>query len=669
VDEFQDTSILQWHNLLPLIENSLASGHFNMVVGDPKQSIYRWRNGEVEQFIRLPKIFRRRDSATDLEREKALERHFRRNLLRTNYRSREEIVQFNNSFFRYIRNLLPANLVQIYDDIEQQYIPERRGGYVHIEFFGEQAPDENFEQYNFRRVGEIIDELILDGYSLDELAILCRSNEEASKLARYLLENGKQVISSESLLLRNSPEIVFLTSIMSFLHDPDPVLELAIIRYLCHNAKLTEEAWDSSLIRNAKVKGYTPGDFFNELHTNRFGLDPDKLIRLPIYEMVEHLIRTFSLYEKGGPFIQFFLDAVLDFSCKTGNDLKEFLSWWEEKKETLSIIVSQGSHGAQIMTIHKAKGLQFPVVIYPFADDSLRMTKRYAWLDINDREIPELKAAVLKISQKLADSGYQSTYVEENDKSFLDMVNILYVALTRASERLYVITRKPGKKEEQAASLPAFFYQYLITSDLISGDQLVYETAKMIPGERSQKPSPMQEEKTVTGHMLFSGDWRQMARLRLSAPEQWGIGGPDVNREWGSLVHLVLSKIITLSDIPLATTELFTAGMITREQKNDLDRMIKDLLSHPGIRPFFSDELTIKTESEILTPSGQSYRPDRLVLRGDHVIVIDYKTGSPSLEHHRQLHAYGRLLLESGYRHVEQYLIYLDREISLVRVN
>ncbi|MDD5508054.1 MAG: UvrD-helicase domain-containing protein [Bacteroidales bacterium] len=669
VDEFQDTSILQWQNLLPLIENSLASGHFNMVVGDPKQSIYRWRNGEVEQFVRLPRIYRRRDSVTDLEREKALERHFHRNSLITNYRSGDDIVQFNNSFFRFLRNLLPGNMVQIYDDVEQQPVPSNRGGFVHVEFFGEQAPDEDFGQYNLRRVGEIMDELVMDGFSLEQVAILCRSNADASKLARYLLENGKQVISSESLLLKNSPEIVFLTSLMSFLNEPDPVLELAVVRYLCHTGKLRAEEWDSSLVRNAKVKEYNPLDFYSTLQENRIGCDPGSLIRLPIYELVEHLIRIFSLYDMESPFIQFFLDAVLDFSCKTGNDLKEFLSWWEEKKETLSIIAPQGSNGAQIMTIHKAKGLQFPVVIYPFADESLRMTKRFAWLDIDDPEIPELKAAVLKISQKLTDAGQLSFYEEEKNKSFLDMVNLLYVVLTRASKRLYVITRKPGKKEDQTASIPAFFYQYLLTGDLIDADQVVYTTGEKAPGEKVLKPLQTAEGQVVTGHLPFSGDWRQMARLRLSAPGQWDMEHADVNKEWGNLVHLALSRIITPSDVPQVITDLFTSGMITPTQKDDLEQVLKELITHPGIRSFFSEESTVKTESEILTPSGQSYRPDRMVLMGNTAIVIDYKTGSPSPEHQHQLQSYGRLLQEIGYQDVEQYLIYLDGGVNLVQVN
>ncbi|HOW26709.1 MAG TPA: UvrD-helicase domain-containing protein [Bacteroidales bacterium] len=669
VDEFQDTSVLQWQNLLPLIENSLASGNFNMVVGDPKQSIYRWRNGEVEQFIRLPRIYRRRDSAADLEREMALERHYHKNVLRTNYRSREEIVQFNNSFFRHIRNLIPENLTGIYDDVEQQAVPESQGGYVHIEFYNPQALDEDFGQFNARRVAEIIDEVTADGYPLAQVAILCRSNDDASSLARYLLENGIQVISSESLLLRNSPEIVFLTSLLTYLCDPDPVLELAVVRYLVQTGKITEEEWISSLVRNAKRKEYNPFDFFDMLRQNRFDFDPDALIRLPIYELLENLIRIFSLSDRGTTFIQFFLDAVLDFTCKTGNDLEEFLEWWEDKKKTLSIIAPAGSNGVQIMTIHKAKGLQFPVVIYPFAGESLRMTKRYVWVDIHDPEISELRTAVLKMSQKLAESGYQDLYDEENSKSFLDMVNILYVVLTRASERLYVITRKPGKTTDQSASIPAFFYQYLVSGGLLTGEELVYEAGKKMPGSPEGQFLREKDEQADKGWKKSLGDWRQIARLRFRAPEQWDTEHGDRNREWGNLVHLALSNIITLNDIPLVTTEMYLSGKVTQEQKKDLDRVISNIIHHPLLKPYFDEALTVKTESEILLPSGQSYRPDRMVLMGDRAVVMDYKTGSPSPEHHRQLQIYGRLLHDMGYEHIEQYLIYLDDEVNLVKVN
>ncbi len=669
VDEFQDTSILQWHNLLPLIENSLASGHFNMVVGDPKQSIYRWRNGEVEQFVRLPKIYGRRDSLAEAEREKSLERHFHPNALTVNYRSAEEIVHFNNSFFQYIRDLLPGDLQEIYKDVVQHPVPHRTDGYVHIEFFNSEDREEDFGEYNLRRVSEIIREVTAENYPLSQIAILCRTNNDASALARYLLEQGIQVVSSESLLLKNSPEVVFLVSAMIYLYRPDPLLEMALIRYLTDNDQMIRKEWDISLIRNEKGKEYDPLLFLALLKENGFGYDPDVLVRLPVYEMAETLIRLFSLNIKKNPFIQFFLDAILDFSIRTGNDLNEFLAWWDEKKDELSIIAPQGSEAVQVMTIHKAKGLQFPVVIYPFADEAHKMTKRYMWLGIDHPEIPELPVAVLRISGKFKEAGFKDPYEEEQNKSFLDMVNLLYVVMTRASRRLYVITLKPSQRTSAFPSVPDLLYTFLSSNGRIQNGEMTFETGRKIWHTGKTIADDQVKDSFTPEFSLISNDWRQSAHLSFQSAETWDAENPDRNREWGTLVHRAMSSIITRDDIPAVMASMLTQGLIDATRKVQLETLITNITTHPLIRGFFSGNLTVKTETEILLPSGRSYRPDRLLLSGEKAVVIDYKTGMHSEEHHGQLRFYGDLLRQMGYSIVEKYLIYLNEEIILVRVN
>ncbi|MBP6976789.1 MAG: UvrD-helicase domain-containing protein [Lentimicrobiaceae bacterium] len=669
VDEFQDTSVLQWHNLLPLVENSLADGYFNMIVGDPKQSIYRWRNGEVEQFIHLPQIYKRRNTAADIEREKALERHYHPNALTINYRSSEEIVHFNNSFFQYIRNLLPGNLMDIYRDVVQKPALQGEGGYIHIEFFDKENDENGFEQYNLRRVHEIILEVIADKYALSRIAILCRTNDDASSLARFLLEQGIQVVSSESLLLKNSPEVVFLISAMTFLSHPDSLSEIALIRYLTDQRMIPQNEWDVGLIRNEKGKVYDPEPFLSILLQHGYGIDPDVLVRLPVYEMVETLIRIFSFRERKDPFIQFFLDTVLDFSCKSGNGLKEFLTWWDDKKDTLSIIAPQGSEAVQIMTIHKAKGLQFPVVIYPFADEELKMTKRFFWLEMNNPEIPELPVAILKASGKLKEAGYQDLYEEEQNKSYLDMVNLLYVVMTRASSRLYVITSKPAKDSASFLSVPQLFYTYLTSVDRIGEGRATFETGRKIPFPSIKSIDDRHKDSFSRGFNLISNDWRQKAHLSFQAAESWDADQPDRNREWGKLVHKVMSSLHTSDDIPQVTSALLTYGLVDDEQKVRLENMIFGIISHPLIKSFFSGDQTIKTEAEILLPSGMSYRPDRLLIKDEQAIVIDYKTGTPSGDHEKQLRFYGKLLHDMGFFLVDMYLVYLNDEISLVKVN
>lgn len=668
IDEFQDTSILQWHNLIPLIDNSLASNHFNMVVGDGKQSIYRWRNGEVEQFVRLPDIYKRRDIPLEVERERNLRRHFNLHVLNMNYRSGQEIVRFNNSFFQYVRNFIPGDLINIYADLVQQPRPDNKGGYVHIEFFDSKENAEDFDGYNFWRVNEMIEELSRDSHPLGDIAILCRSNDQASNLARFLVENGKPVVSSESLLLKNSPEISFLISLFSFIQKPHPQLELEIIRYLTATHRMEETEWHDSLRRNKKREDIDLEVFIQVLRHHGLNLDIAACLRLPVYELAEELTRIFALNHSENPFIQFFLDSILEFTSGSGTGLSEFLTWWEEKKDKLSIIAPRGSQAVQIMTIHKAKGLQFPVVIYPFADERHKMTKRYMWVDVRHPEFPELTSAVLRTSQKFNVAGFQDQYEEEWNKSYLDMVNLLYVAMTRASQRLYIITRLPAKPSIPPTSLPDIFAGYLEENKITLDDQKIFTIGQRLPGalqrlmENHSVPSP------AFYCPLISNSWRDKAILSLRAQERWDMHAPDRKREWGNLIHSVMAEIHTTGDVLPVIGKMVISGLIGEDERPYLTERIQSLLSQPQISPFFKRDLELKTETEILHPSGYSYRPDRVVLSGNRATVIDYKTGQPSEDHHKQVRAYGSLLKQMGFKHVDMYLLYLE-EVSLVKVN
>jgi len=230
IDEFQDTSVLQFQNLLPLIDNSLASGHFTMLVGDGKQAIYRWRGGEVEQFALLPKVFGHNDNPLVLEREDALVRNYSPKVLDKNYRSKKEVIEFNNLLFSLLAKKLNAKYQNIYEDLKQGFHPENTGGFVQVEFI--EGETEAFRDQNKIRTYELILHLLEQNYKLQDIAILVRKNTDGSDIANYLTKKGIEVISPDSLLLSNSAEINFIHSILKYLaNNTDNITHAEILEY------------------------------------------------------------------------------------------------------------------------------------------------------------------------------------------------------------------------------------------------------------------------------------------------------------------------------------------------------------------------------------------------------------------------------------------------------
>ncbi|MCK5839143.1 MAG: UvrD-helicase domain-containing protein, partial [Bacteroidales bacterium] len=495
IDEFQDTSVLQWMNFLPLIDNALANGNFNMVVGDAKQSIYRWRNGDVEQFVRLPEIFNKKETRIDNERQQSLQRNFKQVLLDRNFRSFAEIIQFNNDFFEAILDKFPSYVRHIYSDHKQKFDHDKRGGYVNIEFYDKENKEKeeiNFSEYNLQRVIELIQEIESDEFSLSDIAVICRSNDEGSRIARFLLKNGIDVISSESLLLKNSSDVKFLVSFLNYLINPCDLLQAEIVNYLIINELITGYRL-ADLTTGSAHQNNTENE--NNLigFLTRFGIriSASGLLKLSVYELTEELIRIFNLNKQVDPYVQFYMDAVFEYTSKENGGILDYLRWWEEKKDKLSIQVPEGSEAVTIMTIHKAKGLEFPVVIYPFAKLSDRMSRKYLWVDVDNSKIAKLSTSLLSTTVDMKQTVYNSDYLEEYEKSLLDMINMLYVVLTRPVVRLYVISELPSDNSKSINVSTLLALSLKKTGNWIPG-QLVYSFGSKVPYMK-----PVKKEKSA----------------------------------------------------------------------------------------------------------------------------------------------------------------------------
>lgn len=668
IDEFQDTSVLQWQNLLPLIDNSLSMGNFNMIVGDGKQSIYRWRNGDVEQFAKLPAIHKPGKNPYNAEREVTLRNNFIPRKLDNNFRSAPALIDFNNEFFRIIKQLIPDMLGNIYSD-HMQNIPEgKTGGFVSLEFFNKEQNDDDFGDFNCHKALEYINESRKAGYALKDIAVLCRKRDQTSEIARYLIENKIDVISSESLLLKNSYDVQFIIHFMQYLYAPTNILFVAIVRYLFFRGILKGDSFSDLIL--SYLPGKQKSEFDPDLLYKLFddfgiGISKSRLYKLPPYDLVEETIRIFKLNKGVDPFLHFFLDAVLNFTIRRQRGILEFFEWWETESEKLSIVIPEGIDAVQIMTIHKAKGLEFPIVIYPYANEKKSLTKKMLWIDLQDNHDVPIDIALVKYFSGMVDAGLEEPYTEEDHKSFLDLVNLLYVVMTRASERLYIISEWPKSKPNDYNNSSKLFYYFLEQTGKINPEIFTYHY-----GQKTDKIVREKAEIDINCSFLsyVSNDWRDRVLLSTMAPDSWDVLNPERNRQWGNLVHTVLSRIKVSDDLEPVLEEMLLQGVLSAEERAEIKPLIETMFGSEKVISLFSSDNNIKAEAEIILPDGKSYRPDRLILNKDKTIVVDYKTGRFDDKHIAQIKKYAELLQQMGYTNIKRYLLYVDQEPELLEV-
>lgn len=662
IDEFQDTSALQWQNFVPLLENALSQGFFNLVVGDGKQAIYRWRNGDAEQFTRLPYLA---DSGKDpivREQERTLVDHFHEQRLNRNYRSLPEIVRFNNEFFTLLSGLLDPPENSVYLNHTQEADLSKTGGTIRIDFLSKEDGEKSFKDNNHMKILEIIRKNIADGYRLRDLSILCRTNQEASEIARYLTNQEVPVISSESLLLIHSSKVRFLTAMIRFIAEPGETLLLAeIFTFLFQQGMIRDIEFHDLML---KISGHSAQDnlLSKILSDNGIYLRIAFLQTLPIYDLCEELIRLFFVNGVSDPYLQFFLETLLKYTSKHPPGISDFLVWWNKRREKISVIIPEGLDAIRIMTIHKAKGLQFPVVIFPYANEALKLTQKYLWIDLEPDEVPGLPTAIASSGKEMEETRFASFRREEEKKSLLDMINLLYVVMTRPEERLYILTSQPAKTAGKMQSLPSFFCWFLKEKGIWSEDQPVYEI-----GEKNVCSSPGEktESSAIRLGELITDDWRKKIYIRSKAPEIWSVEDPDQNRRYGNLLHTVLSGIRSADDLEKVLQDLKYQGMIDSSELEGVKEKINQVLNHPEIKTFFKPGLTLKVESEILLPDGSVVRPDRIITDGKQAVVIDYKSGKPSMKYREQMEIYEKHLQELGFQKIRKYLLYLEPDIRL----
>lgn len=661
IDEFQDTSTIQWQNIIPLIENALGNGNYNMLVGDAKQAIYRFRGGEVEQIINLPYIHNHNNNKLLLEREATLVRNHQQESLNDNYRSKAEIVDFNNRFFDFVSCNLSDKFRHIYKELNQGFDAKNLGGGVSISFLEED------DGITFTEIKSIIENALKDGYEYNDIAILTRKNDKASEVASFLLENNIQVISSESLLLNNSSEVKFLLSLFKYIaHPKDATNHLYAINYLINTRFNGEQNIDYFTHKNQNYLA-------DYLKLHNLSLSISNASTYSLYELTEHFIQHFSLSKEINIFIQFFLDKIHEYAIKYDNSIVNFLEWWDSKSSKFSVIIPEGINAVQVMTIHKSKGLEFPIVIFPFIKTSgKKYNEDFIWTE--EPIVKGLDAAILNLNKSLLETVLKDDYESETDKSKLDVINLLYVALTRPKDRLYLLNQLDVDKTTACPDFSVgktnnYFLDYCLTQPDAKINDSEYKfglfSSKVVNSQQSTT-NGQQTKNEVIKEVVYN-PWRSKINISYQAPKFWDVENPENYTDYGNLIHQLLSEIKHIGDLETTLNNFINKGLFDENNKNEILNELQELLKIAKVASFFTDFDELKTETAILLPNGESYQPDRVIIRNNKAIIIDYKTGQKEKKHYEQLENYKIILSQMGYTNIESYLLYIkDKELKPV---
>ncbi len=683
MDEFQDTSATQWHNFQPLLANALSQSEESpvLIVGDVKQSIYRWRGGDWR--ILGAEAAARFGGALTVSLDR-------------NWRSDGVVVAFNNAMIRGVvaldnnrlndelleareRGLLPATLCnELTDTLKRAYEgsdqqvgrPERLAeGYVEvIQYEKAPVPDATDEAAAAaagggeagRRTVALVESLQQRGFRLQDIAILVRRNSEGKAIADALLEHKSvhpespwryDVVSQDSLFISASPAVNFVLACFRLAVDPADAISAALFR------RTLFRTVDSVLPENDKR-------FFRSLAL------------LSLEEAFERVMLTHRLGDRPGEvaYLQAFHDQLIAFAGNRIADLPLFLRWWDETGVRESINLPGGQDAITVITIHKAKGLQYPVVILPYADWGLNPAPRKTllWSETDQAPFDRLGRVPVNYKTAAAESHFSPAYYTEKVFSHVDNINTLYVALTRAERECYVLLPQAKRRTGTTVAdlmLDCFEPQgdAVCLDDLdgrIAGDpaQPVYAFGR--PTQPAATPAAVAEPET--GYPTF--DFTGKIRLR-NATERYFSDDPDQllsPRSYGRLMHSVFEHITSLEELPATLDRLVLDGALSEKERVSVAEKIEKSLENPLVRSWFSDAWTVvRNESEILLPpvenAGRTRRPDRVLIDGKRVVVIDYKFGVREQPAYRlQVAEYVDLIRRMGFSDVEGFLWYVE---------
>lgn len=676
VDEFQDTSKLQFANLLPLLENALADGYFNLIVGDAKQSIYRFRGGDMDlllylaqdQAMQLTSVLG--ENAFNQERLQSLDNYLTVDHLRTNRRSFGEITDFNNRFFSFIAGVLTSEyplVGDVYDAHFQQQIPEgvSEGGHVQMEFLdmqdlAQESSGDSHDAIVKRSLG-LIEELRATGYNWRDIAILCRRKSEATAIANVLKEAGYPLISDDALLLAYSRSIHFVISFMKVLQSADHKLARYEAAYLFHHVIRKQNPGPSEYEVIRKICAEPGLDTFLE-YFSRWGiaLTAFRMRQLSVYELTEKLFQTFGLFEvkTEKEYLFRFLDVVQEFGTRRTNHLGDFLAYWDTARTKLSITIPADTDALRITTIHKSKGLEYPVVIVPYANWKFtpNPTLDRLWVDLDEVDYEELflpgapdragvigklRSSMVSVQKELENTVLADQFLNERTRKLVETMNLLYVAFTRPIQRLYILAKKE-KNWEGTPNIGMWLHDYLSQPDFEPGWEETKDVYVLYEGSGGCRHAHVRTDSSpFIMKNILSNDRTNTLRLRRMADRIFDIETFEPKHDRLQKVRYLLTRLKSISDLPDTITSLIAEGIFTRSEAGPIREQVKYLLENPSLKALYSDGNDLKINKELLIPGGKLLHIDRMVQMpdGEHVFMsfVGGNGGDENRRHLRKL--------------------------------
>ena len=672
IDEFQDTSTIQWQNFKVLLAETMShEDGSNLIVGDVKQSIYRWRSGDWRLLNGIENQFN-----SMLMEIKSLS---------TNYRSTRNVIDFNNTFFRHAAKVEYQALEELecdereqlekaYADVEQKVPDDKKDeGRVTIELL----PNNEYQESVLEHTVEYVRELIDAGVSQKDIAILVRYNNHIPLIAQYFLENLPEVsiVSDEAFRLEASSAVcLMIQALHLLLHPDDQLTKAAIVKtWLCtvQGKELTD---DQFMIAGNNFDEYLP-----EAYIAHF----DELLTLPLYELAEKIYAIFQLHrlEGQGAYLCAFYDHLANFVNENTTDIQSFLTEWDENlsKKTIQ---SDETNGIRLISIHKSKGLEFDHVIIPYCDWTLeKYSDNIIWCKPDEAPFNDLPIAPIDYSPKMMGSIYEKEYLHEHLQNTVDNLNLLYVAFTRAAKSLYVVGKRGAKNSRSALielclplvaeSMPEAQLEGMENNEAA----IVFEygtcqtSQPELPSQKNEKESsnPFLQKSEAISVSIRTYDSK--VNFRQSNRSRDFIEGEDIDQQRryiqaGSILHEIFSTIQTEKDIPEALQRLQFEGILYDEEMTAerITSMLRKRLSDPRVASWFSPRWTLFNECTILSVEDgevHEHRPDRVMTDGNEWIVVDFKFGHPDPEYHTQVRQYMDLLSSMGHQNIKGYLWYV----------
>jgi ATP-dependent exoDNAse (exonuclease V) beta subunit len=658
IDEFQDTSTVQWQNFRVLLDEAMShEGGSNLIVGDVKQSIYRWRSGDWRLLNDIEQQFRQQQIETIP--------------LKKNYRSERNVITFNNHFFSHAaeleyqeqQELNPEEAEQLkraYADVVQE-IPDGReaAGEVSVTLL----PAEDYQTTTLQQVADTISELTKRGVPQREIAILVRVNNQIPVIAQYFLEQMPEVkiVSDEAFRLDASVAVNLLVSALRLLSHPDDLLTQAAIVKLYHIDVLKEQAEDNELLLRTND--------LNLLLPEAFRSQREVLITMPLYELAERLYAIFELerLNEQSAYVFAFYDQLASYVSENTADIDSFLAAWDESL-CGKTIQSEETNGVRILSIHKSKGLEYNYVICPFCDWQLeKQSGNFLWCQPKEEPFNDLPIAPVDYSKnQMLGTIYEKDYLHEHLQNTVDNLNLLYVAFTRAKKGLYVFGKRGAKASrsgliEQCLPLVAQEMPEAILSGL-EDEKGILQFSLASPARNASHASlssPSSKSPFLQPAASIAVDFHyteSQVNFRQSNRSQAFIEADESDEierlnyiQTGSVLHQIFSMIRTTDDIEDALKQLQFEGVLYDEQitPERITAMLRKRLQDPRVADWFSPRWNLFNECTILTMEDgevKERRPDRVMTDGQHWVVVDFKFGSPKPEYDDQVREYMALI-------------------------